>query len=843
MSDNEEIIEATTEKPKEIHKITKDDACKISSGQVISSLAIAVKELVENSLDAGATLIEVKFKDRGLLGLEVVDNGCGVKEEDFHGLTSRHATSKLRDFKDLEEVETFGFRGEALNSLCALGNLTIITKHSSAPSATKLEFDHGGNIINQTTTSGQVGTQVHLKDLFIVLPVRKREFAKNIKKEYAKALEILTAYCLISSSVRIIVSNIEKNGFRHQVMATNLNTSLMETVRSVFGQKQVEQLIEIKTPVLEGEENLRLEKYKIEGYVSNCHHGSGRSSKDRQFFYINSRPCESKTLLKFINEIYRKYNQNQYPFIFLNIKMNKDEVDINVTPDKRQLFIADEQVLKQAVMKSLSETYEAMQQMFPIRSVKASQSQNTSQGSEKSKSSQEKRKSDDSDSEIDEIALPEPEKFSQMLSQWKSTGNTDEAASSPETRYKRKLDDEIDARTKRIKMIQQTLKENAERYGKVTITEKTKTHSYESDPDENEAPLLDSNSILTPDSLVSDSSYKLEIFSPKLSSTNKENAPEKVKQITCKTVSSPATVRKLRTIPKESYEDPPSLLTPTCSNEMKSLSISVPKALHDSSETISTSLDEIKAQMNLELDARDAYKQNKEESCDKFKSKINPQMNESAEMELSREITKDMFLKMEIIGQFNLGFIIVKLNDDLFIVDQHASSEKYNFEDLIKNTEIQSQHLVCAEQLELSATNEIILMDNLPIFNKNGFKFKINEEKPATKRISLIAKPFSKNWNFGKEDIEELLHMLYENPNSKDVRPSRVRCMFASRACRKSVMIGDHLTQGQMNRIVGQLSQLDQPWNCPHGRPTMRHLANLNSVKLSVDSQEMNVEN
>lgn len=126
--------------------------------------------------------------------------------------------------------------------------------------------------------------------------------------------------------------------------------------------------------------------------------------------------------------------------------------------------------------------------------------------------------------------------------------------------------------------------------------------------------------------------------------------------------------------------------------------------------------------------------------------------------------------------------------------------------------EIQSQHLVCAEQLELSATNEIILIDNLPIFHKNGFKFHINNDKPSTKRVSLTAKPFSKNWNFGKEDIEEMLHLLYEAPNSTEIRPARVRSMFASRACRKSVMIGDSLTHGQMKRIVSQLSTLDQPW-------------------------------
>ncbi|XP_063696465.1 mismatch repair endonuclease PMS2 [Culicoides brevitarsis] len=796
-----DVIEATTDKPSQIQPLTKDDACKISSGQVISSLAIAVKELIENSLDAGATLIEVKFKEQGISSLEVVDNGCGVKEEDFVGLTRRHATSKLQNFSQLSEVETFGFRGEALNSLCALGKVVIQTKHESATRATRLEFDHSGNIVKQGPCSGQTGTHVYLTELFSSLPVRKREFAKNIKKEYAKALEILTAYCLISSSTRFIVTNQAKNGCRSQVMSTNAKASVTENIKSIFGQKQMEQLVEIKTPNLGNEaEDARLAKYKVEGFVSDCQHGSGRSSKDRQFFYINSRPCEAKTLLKFINEIYKKFNIQQYPFIFLNIIMNKDDVDINVTPDKRQLFIADEHILKQAILKSLTETYEAIQNVYTIRTIKPFLNKSSSnEGSQD-------EKMNESESEPEEIAVPSQKKYSQALSQWKNTGSTDDSfdIESPETRFKRKLDDEIEIRTKKLKMVQGMLQKNAQ----------PMNASYESEDDLEDLTLEEEpNNFATP----------------------KRAQIEHIKTISCKTVTPKLVQRSLlETIPKKLTIEKKSPLPVTKSSPKTSKlsSIPTPQNLHCAKNTIKITLDEIKSKMDAELDARDAYNQRNEDAQLKFKAKINPELNENAESELRREISKEMFLKMEIIGQFNLGFIIVRLEDDLFIVDQHASAEKYNFEDLIKNTEIQSQSLVCPEQLELSATNEIILIDNLPLFEKNGFKFKINNEKPSTKRVSLTAKPFSKNWSFGKADIEEMLHLLYEAPNSTDIRPSRVRAMFASRACRKSVMIGDFLTQGQMKRIVSQLSTLDQPWNCPHGRPTMRHLVNLNHLKI-----------
>lgn len=209
-----------------------------------------------------------------------------------------------------------------------------------------------------------------------------------------------------------------------------------------------------------------------------------------------------------------------------------------------------------------------------------------------------------------------------------------------------------------------------------------------------------------------------------------------------------------------------------------------------------------------------------------FRAKIAPDSNSSAENELRKNISKEMFQRMEVLGQFNLGFIITKLDNDLFIVDQHASDEKFNFEDQQRNTTIKSQRLIAPQKLELTAANEAILMDNVEIFRKNGFEFEIDPNAEAMKKIKLVSLPTSRNWTFGVEDIEELIFMLSDSPGVM-CRPSRVRKMFASRACRMSIMVGTALNHAQMKKILCHMGEIEHPWNCPHGRPTMRHLVNL----------------
>lgn len=157
-----------------IRAIDKGVVHRICSGQVILDLATAVKEIVENALDAGASTVEVRLKEYGSELIEIADNGSGVEPANFQSLTLKYHTSKLQNFSDLQEVSTFGFRGEALSSLCALASITITTRTTNTNPAQRLSYDHTGTLVGTTPTARAVGTTVAVKDLFKTLPVRHK---------------------------------------------------------------------------------------------------------------------------------------------------------------------------------------------------------------------------------------------------------------------------------------------------------------------------------------------------------------------------------------------------------------------------------------------------------------------------------------------------------------------------------------------------------------------------------------------------------------------------------------------------------------------------------------------
>lgn len=262
--------------------------------------------------------------------------------------------------------------------------------------------------------------------------------------------------------------------------------------------------------------------------------------------------------------------------------------------------------------------------------------------------------------------------------------------------------------------------------------------------------------------------------------------------------------------------------------------------------TINGSLSTIQSQMDKLQDSLQSQAIEVSKAKDEAEAALS---QETAEERLSLTVTKDDFAKMRIIGQFNLGFIIATRSsedhsdglpskDELFIIDQHASDEKFNFERLQTETVVQNQRLVQPKTLDLTAVEEEIVLENRTALEKNGFIVEIDDSgnEPIGRRCKLVSLPLSKEVVFGIRDLEELIALLSESPTlstsaaTSDAyipRPSKVRKMFAMRACRSSIMIGKTLTQKQMARVVRNMGTIDKPWNCPHGRPTMRHLMSL----------------
>lgn len=283
----------------------------------------------------------------------------------------KHHTSKLRDFSDIFEVSTFGFRGEALSSLCSLSDVTITTKHINSEHAFKLYFDKNGLLKKKDICAREPGTTVSVKNIFKNLPVRAKEFQRNIKKEFSKAVQVLYGYCLISTGIKITCTNTIEGKSTNQIVGTNGSSNILDNTASVFGKKSltgIEEII-ICQPDDDIKEEFNLTR-EITGdftwnfYSSSCEHGMGRASPDRQFFFVNGRPCTLVKINKLINSIYHKFNNKQYPFIFLNLKLNQNTADVNVTPDKRTVFLTEEKLVLATVKTSLQKKWEKMQGNF-----------------------------------------------------------------------------------------------------------------------------------------------------------------------------------------------------------------------------------------------------------------------------------------------------------------------------------------------------------------------------------------------------------------------------------------------------------------------------------------------
>ncbi|KAH7084536.1 hypothetical protein FB567DRAFT_529213 [Paraphoma chrysanthemicola] len=355
---------------------------QIQSGQVIVDLQSVCKELVENSIDAGATSVEIRFKNYGLDAVEVQDNGAGISPADYDTIALKHYTSKLASYDDLSSLQTFGFRGEALSSLCALSNFHIVTARAADGSkGTKLEFEQSGKLKGTSVVAAKQGTTVVVETLFHNLPVRRKELEKNVKREYNKVLQLLNAYACISVGVKFSVSNIVPKGKKTIAFSTNANASTRDNISNVYGAKTIAALIPLdlafeldasdrpnSTQTARNwntQEDGGSRTVKIVGHISRPVVGEGRQTPDRQMFFVNSRPCNLPQVAKAINEVYKSYNVTQSAFIFANILLDTNAYDVNVSPDKRTIMLHDQTALLETLKDALLNLFEGHDQSVP----------------------------------------------------------------------------------------------------------------------------------------------------------------------------------------------------------------------------------------------------------------------------------------------------------------------------------------------------------------------------------------------------------------------------------------------------------------------------------------------
>ncbi|EDX07203.1 GD25619 [Drosophila simulans] len=687
----------------QIKAIGKDTVHKICSGQVVLSLAVAVKELVENSIDAGATLVEIKLKDQGLQGVEVSDNGSGVEEMNLEGMTAKYHTSKIREFVDLMGVETFGFRGEALSSLCALSDMVIQTRHKSTDVGVKVELDHDGRIKKRSPCARGVGTTVLLANLFSTLPVRRRDFTRNIKKEFTKMCQILQAYCLVTKGVRILCSNHTPKGAKTVVLQTHGDQEVMANISAIFGARQAADLVPLKSPFGQGQlteaelradleygadvadttcpqistedvERLNQADFQLDGFISSCRHGAGRSSRDRQFFFVNSRPCDPKNIAKVMNEIYHRYNVQQQPFIYLNIITARSDVDVNLTPDKRQLLINNERILLLALKKSLLDTFGHTPATFQMQNTTIVSMLEPKTNPGKTKFPKESSKEDQNEEASEEdVPTTSTQRFMDVLTQWRRTGDTKGTAPSVPVKRRCSESEELTTRTLKMQKIHTFLSQDSPKEQSSKCEAESEAASDVDMAKEDKTQVSLDNSFLNLKEMAKESeAYDI--------LTKPENAP----RIDCKVltpIKSRRSIFEFKTdakaldkqgSPAELNSQPPSFTqlseeTDIASDEDDHIELPTRIEFDEemeeglpsnfSSGGLTTSLEEIASSLKAhEQQQRDRRTRTKLQRL-RFKTEINPNQNNSAEAELQREIDKEDFARMEIIGQFKSGLV------------------------------------------------------------------------------------------------------------------------------------------------------------------------------------------
>lgn len=303
-----------------IRQLSKHLINQIAAGEVIERPASVVKELTENSIDAGATKVSIEINNE-CRDIRVADNGCGIHPDDIMLAFSKHATSKLQQDEDLFEIQTLGFRGEALASIISISKLTCTTRTKDFDTGTKVKCENSE--VNKVETGCAIGTIMDIKDLFYNVPVRLK-FLKNANTEFSYIQEIVQSIALSHPEV-----SIELKKFGKTVLKTTGQGNLTQTIKEVYSSDVTNNLKEVlKTDELSG--------LKISGFVSTPDYT--RSSKKSYHIYINSRSVKCPIFQKAIDTVYKNLTaNNKYPFVVLNLEIPPHDVDVNVHPTKKEV--------------------------------------------------------------------------------------------------------------------------------------------------------------------------------------------------------------------------------------------------------------------------------------------------------------------------------------------------------------------------------------------------------------------------------------------------------------------------------------------------------------------------
>ncbi|KIN00310.1 hypothetical protein OIDMADRAFT_180563 [Oidiodendron maius Zn] len=333
--------------PRRIQALDQDVTNKIAAGEIIVAPVHALKELIENAVDAGSTSLEVLVKEGGLKLLQITDNGHGINKDDLPILCERFTTSKLKAFEDLMSISTYGFRGEALASISHIAHLSVTTKTKDSTCAYRARYEGGrlapakpGQSADPKPVAGRQGTQITVEDLFYNVPTRRRAF-RSASEEYNKILDMVGRYAVHCDGVAF---SCKKHGEAGTTISTQSASSTVDRIRQIYGGTVANEVIEFKSANEQW-------GFKANGWTTNANY---HVKKTTLLLFINHRSVESTNIRKAIESTYSTFlPKGGHPFTYLTLEIDPQRVDVNVHPTKREVNFLNEDEIIDAICNTI----------------------------------------------------------------------------------------------------------------------------------------------------------------------------------------------------------------------------------------------------------------------------------------------------------------------------------------------------------------------------------------------------------------------------------------------------------------------------------------------------------
>ena len=682
---------------------------QIAAGEVIERPASVVKELIENSIDAGATNITVEIKNGGISYIRITDNGKGIMPDDMEIAFERHATSKIRQAKDLETVKSMGFRGEALASIAAIARVELVSKTESSDIGRKVVVE-GGKIISNEEIGCPKGTTITVQNLFFNTPVRYK-FLKKDFTEFGYIEDAVTRIALINPNIAIRLINSGKT-----VIQTSGNNDMKTVIYNIYGKDIAENCLNV---------DYTYEDIKVTGVVGKPI--ISRSNRSNQLFFVNKRYVKDKALTSAAEQGFKgMITIGKFGFLILNISVDPHKVDVNVHPAKLEVRFEEESKVFKAIYHSIKETL---------------------------------------------------------------------------------LKEDLVSEAEKIKNIDITKKTNIQEPKQIYNTEVTKSK-------DNTTPIFGSLFKKIKNSQMSKEDEEIsgvknnpieEIF------RNRENKEENINEI--KNIDENIKTDKENI---ETIENKEPIKPIENKSDLNNIMEKVHKLEENSMEPDEKNFDEMYAKMFGRLPIEENVQEDNKLNEDAEEYHFDDVNTEN--MSLFTKNNINSIPNYKFIGIAFSTYIIIEMEKELYIIDQHAAHERIMYEKIKKNYYSdgpkESQLMLLPDIITLTHKEMGIAKDNMELFEKAGFTL----EEFGENTIKLTGVP---NVCIDLETRELFLETLDEiNTVARTAKQEIEERFIATVACKAAVKANMALTREEVDELMKELLVLPNPFTCPHGRPT-----------------------